>query len=205
MLDYFKKVRIVENKEINLEIIPFSIEDLKNELGEERFRHTQAVLEAAISLSEQLSIDLKKAKAAALLHDIAKNKTAAEMKALIADSDWQVDQLELSILPVLHAPAGAVIAEKKYKIKDREILEAIRFHTLGHPQMGKLAQLIYTADFIAEGRDFEGIDQLREAVKLDFKRGLYLIVSRVIEYQLKQDNFIHPYSNNLRNKLIKEK
>jgi HD superfamily phosphohydrolase YqeK len=71
--------------------------------------------------------------------------------------------------------------------------------------MGKIAQVIYAADFISEDRDFEGLDEIRIEIESDFELGLYLITTHIMKYQLERKNFIHPYSNDFRNKLLKEK
>jgi HD superfamily phosphohydrolase YqeK len=69
--------------------------------------------------------------------------------------------------------------------------------------MGKIAQVIYAADFISEDRQISTLNKIRKEIERDFESGLYLITTNVIKYQLEQDNFIHPYSNDLRNKLLK--
>ena len=189
-----------ENLASNLDL-----EKIKSLLGDERYQHTKLVLESALKLAEQLGLDLKKAETAALLHDIAKSKSSVELKEILKNSKWEPDQLEAEILPVLHAPAGAVLAEEIFGVNDPEILEAIRFHTLGHPEMGKIAQVIYAADFISEDRDFEGLDEIRSKIEINFYLGLYLITTHIMKYQLERNNFIHPYSNDFRNKLLKEK
>lgn len=178
---------------------------IKKLLGEERFQHTKLVLKSALKLGEQIGLDLKKVETAALLHDIAKSKDDLELKKLLRDSKWQPDQLELEISPVLHAPAGAVMAEEIFGVTDSEILKAIRFHTLGHPEMDEIAQVIYAADFISEDRNFVGLAEIRSEIKADFDHGLYLITTHIMRYQLERNNFIHPYSNDLRNKLLKKK
>ena len=192
----------------------FKKEDLKSELdlekirkllGEERFQHTKLVLKSALKLAQQLNLDLKKVETAALLHDIAKSKSNTELKAILRNSKWEPDQLEAEIVPVLHAPAGAVLAEEIFGVTDPEILEAIRFHTLGHPQMGKIAQVIYAADFISGDRNFVGLDEIRSKIEINFYLGLYLITTHIMKYQLERNNFIHPYSNDFRNKLLKKK
>lgn len=182
----------------------FDLKRIKKLLGQERYHHTQLVLKKAIKLAKKLDLNLKKVEKAALLHDIAKNKNELELKEIIKNSKWKIDQLELSIKPVLHAPAGAVMAEDLFGVKDINVLKAIRYHTLGHPEMGKIAQVIYAADFISEDRDFAGLDEIRKKIEIDFEFGLYLITTHIIKYQLKQNNIIHPNSNDLRNKLIKE-
>jgi len=189
-----------ENSASNLDL-----EKLKALLGDERYQHTKLVLKSALKLADQLGLDLKKVETAALLHDIAKSKSSVELKEILKNSKWEPDQLEAEILPVLHAPAGAVLAEEIFGVNDPEILEAIRFHTLGHPEMGKIAQVIYAADFISEDRDFVGLDEIRSKIEMNFYLGLYLITTHIMKYQLERNNFIHPYSNDFRNKLLKEK
>lgn len=184
-------------------LVEIDLDKIKKILGEKRYKHTQYVLEAASRLAKKLNLNQKKVKTAALLHDIAKSKNAEELKLILKNSRWNVDQMEAAILPILHAPAGAVIAEKEFGIEDHEVLEAIRYHTLGHPEMGKIAQVIYAADFVSEDRRFSTLNEIRKKIERDFELGLYLITTNIIKYQLKQDNFVHPYSNDLRNKLLK--
>jgi predicted HD superfamily hydrolase involved in NAD metabolism len=179
------------------------LEKIREILGAKRYQHTAFVLKAALKIAKKLKLNLKKVEIAALLHDIAKSRSVLELKDILQNSNWEPDQLELEITPVLHAPAGAVIAEEVFGITDPEILEAIRFHTLGHPKMGKIAQVIYAADFISEDREFAGLDEIRTEIESDFESGLYLITNHIIKYQLEQNNFIHPYSNDFRNKLLK--
>src|SRR6056297_29676 len=184
-------------------LVEVDLEKIKKRLGKKRYKHTLYVLEAASKLAKNLNLNQKKVKTAALLHDIAKSKNDEELKLILKDSRWNVDQMEAAILPILHAPAGAVIAEKEFGVEDLEVLEAIRYHTLGHPEMGKIAQVIYAADFISEDRQFSTLNKIRKKTERDFELGLYLITTNIIKYQLEQDNFIHPYSNDLRNKLLK--
>lgn len=191
----------LKKDKLNFEL---NLDKIKNILGSERYKHTEFVLSAAMKLARNLNLNLKKVRAAALMHDIAKGKSPDQLKEILKGSNWELDELELAITPVLHAPAGAVIAAEEFEINDQEILEAIRYHTLGHPKMGKIAQVIYAADFISEDRNFLGLDQIRIEIERDFEYGLYLITTHILKYQLEQDNAIHPYSNDLRNILLRE-
>ena len=53
---------------------------------------------------------------------------------------------------------GAYFAEHKYGITDPEILEAIRLHSTGAPDMTELDMVVYLADLIEPGRDFDGVE-----------------------------------------------
>jgi 2-amino-4-hydroxy-6-hydroxymethyldihydropteridine diphosphokinase len=54
--------------------------------------------------------------------------------------------------PLLHGPA---VAERLRLdgVADGEILGALAYHTLGHPELGTLGQALYAADFLEPGRD----------------------------------------------------
>lgn len=179
-----------------------SLKMLKKRLGKYRYEHTLRVLEAALELAEIHDADRKKVRTAAFLHDIAKNLEIDEIKRILKDSNWKIDELESTLDSVLHAPAGAVIAKTEFGIDDNEILEAVRYHTLGHPDMGLTAQIIYAADFIEDGRSFEGLNEIQKIVKEDLVEGIYKIASNSIRYHLNLDNPIHSYTNNLRNKFL---
>ena len=69
--------------------------------------------------------------------------------------------------------------------------------------MGKIAQILYAADFISEDRDFADLNKIRQEIERNFEFGLYLITTHILKYQLEQDNIVHPYSNDFRNKLLK--
>ena len=58
-----------------------------------------------------------------------------------------------------------LIARKKYGIIDPVILEAIRCHVTGSPDMGPVAQVVFLADYTEPGRDDEALQNVREYLK----------------------------------------
>ncbi|RCW49776.1 MULTISPECIES: bis(5'-nucleosyl)-tetraphosphatase (symmetrical) YqeK [unclassified Halanaerobium] len=178
------------------------IKKIKNKMDAERFKHTAGVVESAIKLAEDKAVCVNKVEKAAFLHDIAKNKTLEEMQKLIIESEWKVDKLEMSIPAVLHAPAGAVIAEKEFGVNDKEILSAIRYHTLGHPDMCLTALIIFAADFIEPHRNFPCVEKIREIIFEDFTRGIIEICSSMVQHQLETAKIIHPNTVMLRNRFL---
>ncbi|MBW3628734.1 MAG: HD domain-containing protein [Gemmatimonadetes bacterium] len=54
--------------------------------------------------------------------------------------------------PTLHGPAAA---ERLEGSADPEMLQAIRYHTIGHSSFGELGKALYLADFLEPGRDFD--------------------------------------------------
>ena len=54
---------------------------------------------------------------------------------------------------VLHGP-GAAARLRDEGVKDKELLKAVAYHTLGHPDLGPLGCALYAADFLEPGRRF---------------------------------------------------
>ena len=72
-----------------------------------------------------------------------------------------LDNTELETPALLHAKTGAAFARELFGISDR-VYEAIYWHTTGKPDMSLLEKIVYLADIIEPGRDFPGVDHLRE-------------------------------------------
>ena len=126
------------------------IDKLKQSLTPERFEHSIGVAEEAVFLAEKYGADIEKARIAGLLHDCAKCLPKEKLLDIIVKNRdiWAIDECELLNYKTFHAPAGVLVAEKEYGISDKEILSAIRWHTLGKKDMTLLEKIIYLADKI---------------------------------------------------------
>ena len=56
--------------------------------------------------------------------------------------------------PLLHGPATAARLARE-GVRDAELLDAIAYHTLGHPRLGRLGRALYLADYLEPGRPFD--------------------------------------------------
>jgi nicotinate-nucleotide adenylyltransferase len=74
------------------------------------------------------------------------------MRDLALGNDDSISPMEQEVPSLLHARASARSLEKYFGVSDRDILEAIRLHTLGSGDMGILAKLVYVADKIEPSR-----------------------------------------------------
>jgi len=127
---------------------------VKKYLPEKRLRHTANVINCALNKAKELNLDAEKVRISATLHDCAKYIDHTKVKGFVLPKDVPV--------PVVHSFLGAFIAEKYLGVDDQEILDAIRFHTSGKANMTLLGKLIFVADMVEEGRDYEGVEYLRE-------------------------------------------
>ena len=140
---------------------------LKENLSEERYSHTLGTAQCAKELAQQLGFDSEKAYYAGLLHDCAKCFTNEKLLEIIKEN-LDVDECELMNYKTLHAPVSAYIAERQFGVSDKEILSAIRWHTLGRIDMTDFEKLIFLADKIEPNtRDKNYSERLRAYLRED--------------------------------------
>lgn len=165
---------------------------LKKELDEPRYRHSKGVADEAKRLAKISGIDKGKAYLAGLIHDCAKCISYDESVKLAKKYGCELDRMTLECPGVIHAPVGAVVAEHEYGITDREILDAIRRHTVAGMNMTLLDKIIYIADMTETNRDFEGVLKLRSLCDKDIDAAYCEALRRSVVYNIKKGNIVHP-------------
>ena len=176
--------------------------ELIKDIGEERYNHTLRVVDTAIKLARKQDIDLEKVKKAAILHDCAKFPGQINWLKMARDFDIILDNYMKYNQDLIHAPLGAKIAEVKYKIEDKEVLDAIYYHTTGRENMTLLDKIIYIADYIEPGRKFPGVDEIRKETFAHLDRGILLALDNTIKFLVDRNKLIHPNTLKARNFLL---
>lgn len=143
------------------------LEWLKENLTTERYNHSVGTAQFAKNLAKELNIDENKAYIAGLLHDCAKCFPDEKMLEIL-DKCEGISVDERSSYKTWHAPVSCYVAKNTFKIKDKEILSAIRWHTIGKKDMTDFEKIIFLADK-AElcTREEEHAQPIREAIKND--------------------------------------
>ena len=138
---------------------------LKDNLNDERYFHTIGTAQCAKELAVKYNLDCEKAYLAGLLHDCAKCFSNEKLLDII-HQNLDVEECEMLNYKTLHAPVSAYIAEKEFNVKDKEILSAIRWHTLGKLEMSDFDKIIFLADKIEPNtRDKEYSDKIRSILE----------------------------------------
>ena len=79
-----------------------------------------------------------------------------------------VDESEKQNYKTLHAPVSAYVAEHDFGVSDKEILSAIRWHTVGKLKMSDFEKIIFVADKIEDKtREPELANPIRERLNED--------------------------------------
>ena len=121
---------------------------LKKNLSGERYAHVLGTEETAKELAVKFAVDPEKAGLAALVHDCAKNIEPDKLLKIIEENNIDISDMEKMSKKTLNAPVSAFLAKKEFGIDDTEILDAIRWHTVGKIDMSKLDKIVFLADKI---------------------------------------------------------
>lgn len=174
------------------------------DIGEKRYNHTLGVIKTAEELATVYGYDIEKARTAALFHDCGKVKDLTSLLKKAKDFDIILDEKHKKNPELIHAELGSKISEQRYGIRDREILNAIKYHTTGRENMSLLEKIIYIADAIEPGRDYPGVDKLRQLAYTNIDKALIMSMGNTIKYLVEKNQLIDLDTVKARNYLLLE-
>ena len=150
-----KVAEYIETKK--LYCIPFARQALALEKAE-RAAHSVRVARLALARAKDLHLSERVVLTAALMHDCAKNLPAnsAYLDGFAPPTEWGEIPAQ-----VLHQYQGAYVAENYFDVRDEDVLNAIRYHTSGRPNMSEMEKLIFLSDMLEEERRYTGVEELR--------------------------------------------
>jgi predicted HD superfamily hydrolase involved in NAD metabolism len=166
----------------------------RERLSDKRYFHTLRVAETAERLAEIHGLDPKKACLAGLLHDAAREVGKEELLHVAEEDGLAVGDFERERPMLLHGPVAAELARRDLGVKNGEVLDAVRSHTTGEPEMGPLALTLFVADKIEPGREGPGVENLRELVRKDLRRAAEAALEGSISHNEERDRPVHPES-----------
>lgn len=168
--------------------------------GEERRAHMARVARLLERWGRDLGLGkdgVARWRAAGHLHDALRDAPPERLVAILPR--------RLRALPraAYHGPAAARLLRRD-GVRDRELLHAIRWHTLGSKRFGALGRALCAADALEPGR--RGRDEWRRALRSrlpsEMDRVLIEIVSDRIGYLLRARRPVHPRTLGFWNSLV---
>lgn len=179
---------------------------IKSKLSDKRYNHSMQVAKQAKMLAEKYGADGEKAYLAGLLHDIMKEINYEDILKYCDERGIKLTELERSTYKILHGIAGADYIRQNCNINDVDIINSVRYHVTARAGMTLLEKIIYLADFTSSDRDFDGVDNLRNAVQININIGMLAALSFSIKELLdKGDCYIHPDTIEAYNDIMKNK
>jgi 2-amino-4-hydroxy-6-hydroxymethyldihydropteridine diphosphokinase len=125
-------------------------------------------------------------------HDALRDAEEAELRHWAGDTSWP--------LTVLHGPAAARRLESEGEAR-KDVLEAIRWHTLGNPAWGRA---LFMADFLEPGRPFARAERefLARTLPRDFDGVFRQVVQLRLEWTLREGKPVFPETAALWNQVL---
>jgi len=167
---------------------------LKNRLSKKRYTHSMNVASEAYKLAGLYGDNPDRAYVAGLLHDVCKEIPFDEQEEMMLKGNMNISGAELSVKALWHGPAGAYYIKNEMGITDGNIINAVRFHTIGRSGMSRLEEVVYMADLISEDRDYKDVEKMRRLAYTDLDMAMYEAVCFSIESVMKKNSYIPEYT-----------
>lgn len=177
-------------------------EELKKDIGTERYNHSINVMNTSIELAKLYNCSIEEAKIAGLLHDCGKFQDKIKILKMVDEFDIILDDVMKKNTALAHGPLGVAIAKSKYNISNPNILNAIRYHTTGREEMTLLEKIVFIADLIEPSRNFQGVEEMRKLAYENLDESIILALNKNIQFVIEKKNLLHLDTIKARNRLI---
>ena len=81
--------------------------------------------------------------------------------------------MELASKKTWHGIAATYYVRDILGITDEDILNSIRFHTVGRADMSKLEKIVYLGDLVSAERSYPDVEKYRKYAMEDLDKGMY--------------------------------
>lgn len=158
------------------------------QVGERRRAHIERVAALLARWTATMAWpqrDTDAARDAALWHDALRDADEAALRDLAGDASSPVD--------LLHGPAAAVVLLRNGE-RRADVIDAVRWHTIGFGGWGRVGRALYMADFLEPGRKFAAADRayLAAQVPNDFDGTFRQVVRMRLEWSLREGKELFP-------------
>ena len=177
----------------------------KSKMSLKRFTHTLGVVEMSEKLAKIYNANIEKCKVAALLHDICKEMNMEYIKNICKNNFInELSEEDLENNEILHGFAGAYYVKNELGINDKEILNAIKYHTVGAKNMTSVEKIVYIADATEYGRNYPSVVKIREETYKNLDRGILMEIEHKEKYLESIGKKSHPNTDELKKEILKE-
>lgn len=163
-------------------------------VSRDRYEHSLRTAEMAVKLCKLYGISAERGRLAGIGHDMCKNMDDSLLMTLSSRDGRPFTQLERNKPSLLHGRAAAVKMQEDFDITDKEILEAVAYHTFGREDLCPLAKILYAADKIEPGRNYITKSYLERLFALDLDSMVRTVLEENIVFLQKKGKAVAPES-----------
>ena len=109
-----------------------------------------AHIDRVVALTDRLATlhgaDVRLARLMAQGHDLLRAVPPSELLARAETRGLMIDPVECDVPVILHGPLAAIELRERFEVHDQRVLDAISWHTTGHPDYPPAAWAMFIAD-----------------------------------------------------------
>lgn len=150
---------------------------VRSMVGTKRWEHSLRTADMAQELAHKFHQPYQGLRIAALTHDLAREQDAETIKIWASQDQSPLPGYAVESPVLQHGFAAAWYLAEFMNIQDQSILNAVRHHTTGHPQMDDLGLILFAADYLEPGRRHLE-NRVREAL---LSMDLYPMVMEILD------------------------
>lgn len=155
-----------------------------------RFEHSVRTAETAEKMCLIYGLDTSSGYFVGLAHDICKEMNPRLITSLAKRDGERISLLEQDKPSLLHGRAAAAMLKTDFGVNDQEILDAIKYHTFGSPDMGPLAKILYAADKIEPGRSQVSSDYYRDLFSMPLNDLVLFVAKENVDYLRMKNKYV---------------
>ena len=168
---------------------------LEEHLKPKRYLHVKLVAQASVELGRIYGANLEDCALAAILHDAGKSMSNEDLINYAIKNNLKVRDFKdiCQFSPsLLHSEVSYHIAKTVFKVKNTEVLNAVRHHTLGRKNMGLLEQIIFISDMASKDRKIEEASKVKEAALTSLQAGVFAAMKVKLEWTIANSKWVAP-------------
>ena len=127
---------------------------VRESLGFDRYIHSRNTAVLAWDLCRCYKLDPAMGYLAGIAHDMGKQLSGEELLNMAETDGLGISKIEKNKPGLLHGRAAAVLLRELFSIHNKDVLDAVAFHTSGCADMGPLAKIVYIADKLEVSREY---------------------------------------------------
>jgi predicted HD superfamily hydrolase involved in NAD metabolism len=168
--------------------------------------HMDRVVQVADELARRWGLDVGLARYMAQAHDVVRHLSDAEWLARAEEYGIAVGEVERESPVLLHGPVGAEELRRRFGVTDERVLDAVWWHTPGHPDYPPEAWAMFIADKVEprKAKRWKALKKVhRDALDLGLEAGALRYVELRIKQGLREGYPIQPEMLRTRNALLR--
>lgn len=165
--------------------LPFArLRERLGRLPEPLREHVKRVDREAVALARRHGVDPVAADFTALAHDLFRAEHSRALLDSARSYGLPLDGAQQRTPLLVHGAVTAEWLHRELAVEDKDILNAVRYHTTGRAGMSPLEMVLFLADKTEPGRqgEYPQWAQVREAALRDLKAALLLFLEQHVAH-----------------------